>query len=107
MPLFGSNGHAARAEERLASIMKSVERLAAEHTRRADHNTGDLKAMETGLRADLQGMAGTLTRIEGLLKARNGNGAKAAAITKRATPPLAYGTGGGVLLAIAQHFGLI
>ena len=110
MGIFGSNGHAARIEERLNTILKGHERHASEFTRRMDHHTNDIKALETGIRADLQGMAGTLTRIEGLLKARNGNGAAraAGAVVKKQALPVGGGIGlGGVVVALLQHFGLI
>ena len=102
MGIFG-NGSAARAEERLASVLKAQERHYADFVRRADHTEADMKALETGVRADLQGITAALGRIEGLLKARNGNGAARAAVKKGAAPA-GYLTGGGGLVYLIQHF---
>ena len=107
MGIFSNgNGAAARTEERLSSALKAVDRLAAEHVRRADRHEQNLKSVETGLRADLQTMTAALARIEELLKVRNSNGAAraaAGAAVKKTAPPVGYATGGGALVYALQQ----
>ena len=97
------NGTAARIEERLNSLLKATERHSNEFTRRSDHSEQDLKAMETGIRADLQSVTAALARIETLLKTRNGGAAKAGAAMKKTAVPAGYLGGGGFLYWLAER----
>ena len=100
MGLF--NGHAARIEERLSSLLKAVDRHSTEHTRRADSAEDELKGLETGLRRELVDIRNVLGRIETVLKTRNGNG-RTAAVVKKTAAPAGYLTGGGVLWMLLER----